>query len=364
MRRRGLGTALVAAGAVAIGLTMLAWAAGALSGPERSSIDTRFALRGRHSPRDVAVVAIDPQTQVALGRFPFSRVRHADMIRRLLAAGAREVVYDVQFTEPTTRSEDNALVRAVETGERCRPLDDRGEQARRKQHLRRRKKCSGKSGAGGQRDGSVDPGGVLRRFPVSFDGLTGFAAATVEAAGEEVDRSEAGDRYPWIDYPGAARDDPRASFSDVLRGQARRRRRSADRIVVVGRDRPRPCRTFHADARALTGDDRPPRCQANARSGRVLRTASRSSRPAAGSTLALIVLLRMAGAARAQWLVRPLAAAFGAAVALGVVFAVGAQLAFNGGLIVTVALPAHSRWRSRADGRARRSPASDHRLRA
>ena len=42
-----------------------------------------------------------------------SRSLHARVIDRLHAAGAREIVYDVQFTEPTVPAQDNALINAV-----------------------------------------------------------------------------------------------------------------------------------------------------------------------------------------------------------------------------------------------------------
>ncbi len=114
MRRRGLGTALVAAGAVAIGLTLLAWAVGATNGPERSAVDARFSVRGTQSPpRDVAVVGIDHRTTQKLGPFPFKRTVDAAMIRRLLRDGARVVAFDAQFTEPTTSKADASLMQSV-----------------------------------------------------------------------------------------------------------------------------------------------------------------------------------------------------------------------------------------------------------
>ena len=60
------------------------------------------------------MVAIDDVTFSALGlQWPFSRSLHAKAIDRLRAAGARKIVYDVQFTEPTRPSEDLAFYRAI-----------------------------------------------------------------------------------------------------------------------------------------------------------------------------------------------------------------------------------------------------------
>ena len=62
------------------------------------------------------VVAIDDRTfqaAAARARWPFPRSLHAEVIDRLRAAGAREIVYDVQFTEPTDDREDLALYDAL-----------------------------------------------------------------------------------------------------------------------------------------------------------------------------------------------------------------------------------------------------------
>lgn len=50
---------------------------------------------------DVVVVAIDERSLEALGRWPWSRAIHAELIRKLDQAGARTIVYDVLFPEPS-----------------------------------------------------------------------------------------------------------------------------------------------------------------------------------------------------------------------------------------------------------------------
>src|SRR5439155_2163563 len=46
--------------------------------------------------------------------WPFRRLYHAAAVQRLHAAGARAIVYDVQFTEPSPRpADDLALYRAL-----------------------------------------------------------------------------------------------------------------------------------------------------------------------------------------------------------------------------------------------------------
>jgi len=61
------------------------------------------------------VVGIDEETFQRLDeQWPFPRSLHAAAIRRLLKAGARTVVYDVQFSEPSdSPRDDRALLRAA-----------------------------------------------------------------------------------------------------------------------------------------------------------------------------------------------------------------------------------------------------------
>ena len=105
----------VAACAAAVGIA----ATGLLDRAEDATVDERFALRERlHAPgppRDVVVVGIDEASFRQLGlQWPLPRALHARAIRELLAAGARRVVYDVQFTEQSdARTGDRALLRAA-----------------------------------------------------------------------------------------------------------------------------------------------------------------------------------------------------------------------------------------------------------
>src|SRR5439155_21692370 len=81
---------------------------------ERKSIDARFRIRGPQAPpADIAVVGIDDDTfQDLQKRFPFRRIYHANVINRLHRDGAKLIVVDIQFTEPTDAVDDNALITA------------------------------------------------------------------------------------------------------------------------------------------------------------------------------------------------------------------------------------------------------------
>ena len=99
---------------MAIGAALSAQAIGILDRAEQASVDVRFGLRASSVPDDVVVVAIDDATFSDLGvRWPFPRSLHGEAVTRLDRAGARAIVYDVQFTEQTVPREDLALYDAV-----------------------------------------------------------------------------------------------------------------------------------------------------------------------------------------------------------------------------------------------------------
>jgi adenylate cyclase len=214
MRRTFALCALLAA------ITGVLGASGALRRPENWTVDARFSLRSDYGPSSrVVVVAIDDSTN-----WPFPRSEHARVIDALRTAGAKTIVYDVEFTARTREAEDRALLDAVGRARGrivlAATATDHGEPATLGGNETLREL--------GARAGSAlltpDPGGVFRRVGLEREGLPTIA---VQATG----------RHPaapaWIDFrgpPGTLRTYPFAAVrdgevpADAFRG----------RIVVVG----------------------------------------------------------------------------------------------------------------------------------
>ncbi len=105
---------------------------GAFEGLELRLLDARFGIRGAKSPAEMArisqsvvVVAMDDATDGRFGH-PLPRDVHARMVRRLQSAGARAVLFDVLFLDPSRRdaSGDADFARAVrESGHVFLPFD-------------------------------------------------------------------------------------------------------------------------------------------------------------------------------------------------------------------------------------------------
>ena len=90
--KMGLALALVA---LALALSH----AGALGRWDLLFYDWSLARQPRTPAEDIVIVAIDEQSLRELGRWPWSRRVHADLVRALAAAGAKAVALDIAFAE-------------------------------------------------------------------------------------------------------------------------------------------------------------------------------------------------------------------------------------------------------------------------
>ncbi len=85
---------------------------------ELRTVDARFALRGPLAAPDtlITIVAVDDEAFASVpGKWPYPRSYFARAVRNLRDAGARLIVLDIEFTEPSVANpeDDAALVRAV-----------------------------------------------------------------------------------------------------------------------------------------------------------------------------------------------------------------------------------------------------------
>jgi CHASE2 domain-containing sensor protein len=357
--------ACVALLAFAVGAAVQA--TGALGGLERETLKARFDVRGAEPPDDVVVVAIDAKSfDVLREQWPFPRSLHGRAIRRLDAAGAREIVYDVQFTEPTAPREDLALYRAIGAAGGAvlatSEVDEHGHTnvLGGDANLRR---VNARAAAS---DLHNDSAGAITRFPSSVGGLDTLPVAAAERAGAPaLPASAFDDGGAWIDYRGPPGTIRTVSFSDVVRG-----RFEPDlfrgRIAVVGASAP-TLRDVHATP---VGGDEPmagAEVQANA-IWTALHGAPLRESPAAVGLLLVALLALVAPLVGLRF---PALAAGLAVPAAAALFLVGAQLAFDDGVMVGVVAPlgalvvggvATIAWSQLAESRARRAVTRDKEL--
>ena len=332
---RRLRSALFGVNALVLtGFVLAAYGIGVLDQPERDTLDTRFQVRGSQgAPEDVVVVAIDDVTFDELGvRWPFPRSLHAQAIDRLRREGARVIAYDIQFTEQTRPSEDNALIDAVDRTDgvvlATTEVNERGGTA----VFGGDRVLRAIGAKAGSSNFVNDDDGVIRRMPYA-----GGGAEELRPRGRRrVPRRPAripgrGLRVHRLRRPPGTVDT--VSFSRLIEGRTPPGT-FKDRIVVVGATAS-SLQDVHAtpvgEGRVMAG----PEIQANS-----IATALEDFplQPAPGAlNIGLIVLLGLVGPGFALSLGPARAAIVGVLVAG--LFAVCVQLAFNSGLIVSFLYP-------------------------
>ncbi|MFH1752692.1 MAG: CHASE2 domain-containing protein, partial [Candidatus Omnitrophota bacterium] len=75
---------------------------------ELATLDLRYRLRpAQPQNKDIAIIEIAEDTLEKVGRWPFTRNWHADIISILSKSGAKSIIFDVLFAEP---SEHDAIL--------------------------------------------------------------------------------------------------------------------------------------------------------------------------------------------------------------------------------------------------------------
>ena len=317
----------------------MVYTTGALNELELSSIDARFHVRGKETPRkDVAVVGLDPQSVSALGiSLPPPRRYWAQLIDRIAAAHPKQIVVDVQFLSTKDRREDQQLISSIS---RARPVllatheTDNGPVplfASPSNHGGLTVSAIGAS------TGSVavptDSDGIIRRMlfePVAIKTLPVTAAELV--TGHAVSESHFKDNEAWIDFAGPPGSIPTYSMSNVLSGRTPATA-LAGKTVLVGITDPAYKDVYETavSSTPMSGTE----LQANALST-VLDGFPLS--PVSGVVNVLLIVL-LAGIPALVGLRWPALYILLAGLATAVLFLLGVQLAFNSGWIVSLTSP-------------------------
>jgi CHASE2 domain-containing sensor protein len=326
-------TTLALAFAAVAGL--LVWLTGAFGSVERGSRALRFELRGTEVPKRVTVVAIDDLTFSRLDdQWPFRRSIHAEAIDMLRKAGAREIVYDIQFTEPTQRKEDQALMAAVQRAGNVILATTQMDRDGRTNVLGGDDNLRALHARAGAANLFSDPGGTITRFPYEVSNLKTLPVVTAEQVrGRALDPRRFGGDGAWIEYRGRPGRFDTISFASLLSGRFDRSL-VAGRIVVVGTSDP-TLQDLHATPTSGTELMSGPEIQANAIETALDGAPLRSAPPMVN----LVLLAALAAAVPlARLRLAPLRAAL-LILPLGVGFGLFAQLAFDHGWIVDVVAP-------------------------
>ncbi len=216
--------------ALIVGVVFLAGHFGAFASLDRLTGDSRFQFSDRPASGQVVFVEIDSASLAQVGVWPWPRQVHAELLDRLMALGAADVAFDIDFSAQSSPEGDAALATALEAA---------GGYA----YLAAFEQVDGATGAlrlslpiaafaphgtavsvnVSARDGLID------RIPAATtEGETSVPALPVALYGKPV---PAGDIH--IDYGIDLRSIDRIPVGDLLAGKVDARR-VADRQVVIG----------------------------------------------------------------------------------------------------------------------------------
>lgn len=95
-------------------LSLLAEYSGSLSIWNQRLADARMALAPRAAEGQTVFVAVDARSISEVGNWPWSRGVHASLLDELSRAGARDVLFDFDFTFPSDPDGDLAFAQALE----------------------------------------------------------------------------------------------------------------------------------------------------------------------------------------------------------------------------------------------------------
>jgi adenylate cyclase len=337
---------------VALGITALAivaYGTHLLRSLELSTVNTRFSIRGAERPsKNIVLVKVDDKTFQDLNlQWPFPRATHGRLVDRIGAEHPAVIAFDIQFSEPSSRgqNDDVALLNALNRypGKTVFTFTETDK------HGNVIFLGSGEGtkllAAVGARAGNglypFDPGGVIRRMSFSIGGLDTFPIV-VAAVARHHKPPPTGSRKgsAWIDFAGPGGTFPSLSYSQAYYGTYSGTPHGTplpgdyfrNKIVVVGATAPslQDVHPTSTDSQ-MTG----PEVQANA-INTVLRGFPLSAAPG-WLNIVLIVLLAMTVPVASVRL-GPIAA-MGIAVVLGALFALGVQIAFDSGRIVSFVYP-------------------------
>ena len=352
--------ALVALGAGVIGIAL--YATGVLDSLEGNTVDARFSVRGTQKPpKNIAIVAIDNKTFQDLNTFPFPRSYYAQLINNIAAEHPAAIVFDVELANKSTIGktckvqgasypcDDLDLLTAIGNHPNVTVFDTTSPALN----------GSGQipflgSGQGttllnelGSRPGAAlfptnQPGGVYRQMVYSVQKVpTLYTVAAEMALHKKITAKQFGGTR-WIDFPGAEHTIPWVSFSSVYDPkkygppEGHTSPLPADyfrgKVVFVGETQ-LSLEDFHSTSTdpQMAGVE----IEADA-TATILNHFPLSSIPG-WITVALIVLFAVV-IPLISYRARPVIT-IGIAVALGLLFALAAQLLFNAGWIVSFVYP-------------------------
>jgi diguanylate cyclase (GGDEF)-like protein len=217
-----------------VSLSALTHGAGFLQTVHDWLAEARFAAQARAPSGQIVMVDIDARSIAEVGRWPWPRRIHADLIRSLDQLGASEIAFDIDFSAPSTEADDEALEAAIRAAKASIILATFQQPA------------SGSKAGGGSLVNSplerfkahawpasvnvrADPDGTVRRYPLGSM-LQGELTPSV---GAMLGGAQASPRHILVDFSIAAGAIDRIPVADLL-GHTINPERVRGKKVIIG----------------------------------------------------------------------------------------------------------------------------------
>lgn len=206
---------------------------------ENRVLDLAYTLRPvSPPPPELLIVGIDEASFQELKKpWPWPRRLHAGLIKKLSAAGARLIVLDVLFADPTTEADDQALAEAMQKAGNvvlARTIEKFESPRLYRQTLVEPLEAFSQAASGvALFVVTPDPDGVVRRFHLSLGGLDTMPALAVRLLQPQTFISP--DLVGLINYSGPAGSIDTISYYQLMETNSLPAARIRNRVVLVGR---------------------------------------------------------------------------------------------------------------------------------
>jgi diguanylate cyclase (GGDEF)-like protein/PAS domain S-box-containing protein len=198
--------------------------------------DLRFGWFPRQASGDIVLVAIDSPSIENVGVWPWPRQKHAELIGRLVDAGASDIVFDVDFSSPSNPASDQAFADALEKAGGSVVLPAFKQLVRTSEggatiHVNRPLPQFDKRAWSAIVNVSVEPDGLVRRY--SFGEM--LDGKYLPSVGALLAGKYASKNAPLrIDFSIRADSLPTVSYVDVLRGDPAAAKAVKGKKVIIG----------------------------------------------------------------------------------------------------------------------------------
>ncbi|MBJ7353293.1 MAG: adenylate/guanylate cyclase domain-containing protein [Thermoleophilaceae bacterium] len=233
---------LFALSALTTALVILLWAAGGMKTLELSTVDQRFDIRGNlpsQEAKNVVLVSIDDETFSELRlRWPFRRSVQATVIDNLSKAGAKVIVEDIMYSEPSLppyENDDYVLAESItNAGNVVLATSETDPRTGETPVMGGNDNVKAMNATVGNSILATDTDGVIRRFNRMRGGIpTLSVAAVTRATGTMPGKENFPHKSAWINFIGGEGRIQQVPFSAVYTGHFNKRAVKG-KIVVVG----------------------------------------------------------------------------------------------------------------------------------